>query len=227
MTGTCFHRDMSRMNHGMMEAEQAADQKVSAGLKFKEGVVKQMSETAGNNGNSKKKNKAVILIAAVFAVVVIVLLGVIIYLLGRGSDNGNDDSRRETAGSVRTVIDEGSADDIMDQMREEVAEGMFECQMSMSWTFADGQAESQDAYVANSTNNTHPICFDVYLRDTEELIYSSPVLTVGSELRNIKLDKELPAGEYQATVMYTLLEDVEDQNEISQAGFVVTIKVLN
>ncbi len=174
----------------------------------------------------KKKNKAVIIVAAVFLVVVIVLIGIIIYLLNR-ENSEVENEQRKVAGSARTVIDEDSANNVMDQMREEVAEGMFECQMSMTWTFANGKAESQNAYVANSINNTHPICFDVYMRDTEELLYASPVLPVGTELRNIKLDKELPAGNYQATVMYKLLEDVDSQEEISNAGFVVTINVLN
>lgn len=188
-----------------------------------------MSGAAGNKAKAeeKKKNKTVILVV-ILAVVVIALVGVIVYLLNRGDgNNGDDDTRRNVAGSVRTVIDGDSANDIMSQMREEVAEGMFECQMSMTWTFADGKAESQDAYVANSVNNTHPICFDVYKKDTEELLYSSPVLPVGTDLKNFKLDQELPAGDYQATVMYQLLEDAESQEEISRAGFVVTIHVLN
>lgn len=189
-----------------------------------------MSGAARNEAKTeeKKKNKTVIIVAVILAVVVIALIGIIIYLLNRGDGNsGDDDAQRKVAGSVRTVIDEDSANNVMDQMREEVAEGMFECQMSMTWTFADGKAESKDAYVANSINNTHPICFDVYMKDTEELLYSSPVLPVGTDLTNFKLDQELSAGSYQATVMYRLLEDVDSQEEISNAGFVVTIDVLN
>lgn len=180
---------------------------------------------------TKAQNRTVIIVAAIFAVVVIALTGIIIYLLNRGNVNANadagTDTPRKVASSVRTVLDEDSAKNVMDQMREEVREGMFECQMSMTWTFADGKAASKDAYIANSTNNTHPICFDVYMQDTEELLYSSPVLPVGTDIRNIKLDKELAAGKYQATVMYKLLSDVDSQEEISSAGFVVTINVLN
>lgn len=187
------------------------------------GAARNEAETDG-----KKKNRTIIIVIAIFAVVVVTLMGVIIYLLNRGNNSvQRDDTQRKVADSVRTVLDEDSANNVMDQMREEVAEGMFECQMSMTWTFADGKAESQDAYVANSANNTHPICFDVYMRDTEELLYSSPVLPVGTDLRNFKMDQELPAGSYQATVMYKLLEDVDNQEEISSAGFVVTINVLN
>lgn len=178
------------------------------------------------NQYGKKNNKAVIVIIIILAVVVLALVAVVAYLLGRG-DNTGDKATREVSDSVRTVVDESSAEDIMDQMREEVAEGMFECQMSMNWTFPNGQSASNDAYVANSKNNTHPICFDVYLNDSEELIYSSPVLPVGTDLKNFKLDKPLSSGEYKATVMYSLLKDAESQEVISSAGFVVTIKVLN
>jgi len=188
------------------------------------GVAKSEAGTERN-----KKNNTIIILVLAFMVVVAALIGVIIYLLNRGDNYvaREDEVRREVAGSVRTVVDADSANDVMEQMREEVAEGMFECQMSMNWTFADGKAESEDAYVANSTNNTHPICFDVYVQDTEELLYTSPVLPVGTNLTNFKLDKELPAGDYQAVVMYQLLKDAESQEEISRAGFVVTIHVLN
>ncbi len=195
-----------------------------------------MSKTDPKEAASENKNnKSAMILIIILAVIVLVLVAVIAFLLGRaGKDNnsGNsssneEENRREVAGSVRTVLDESSADDIMQQMREEVAEGMFECQMSMNWSFLNGQAESEDAFVGNSENNTHPICFDVYMKDSEELLYSSPVLPVGAKLTNFKLDKELPAGTYKATVMYHLLKDTESQEEISSAGFVVTIKILN
>lgn len=192
-----------------------------------------MPGTARNEAvtETKKQSRTVIIVAAILAAMVVALTGIIIFLLNRGNVNANadagTDTPRKVASSVRTVLDEDSAKNVMDQMREEVREGMFECQMSMTWTFADGKAASKDAYIANSTNNTHPICFDVYMQDTEELLYSSPVLPVGTDIRNIKLDKELAAGKYQATVMYKLLSDVDSQEEISSAGFVVTINVLN
>jgi len=188
-----------------------------------------MSQTT-NQGSTQenKSNKKVIIIIAILAIVIIALVAVIAFLLGKGKgDDTSDGAPREVANSIRTVVDEDNAQDIVEQMREEVAEGMFECQMSMKWTFPDGKSESKDAYVANSVNNTHPICFDVYMKDSEELLYSSPVLPVGTDLKNIKLDKELPAGEYKATVMYTLLKDTESQEEISSAGFVITITIQN
>jgi uncharacterized protein (UPF0333 family) len=175
----------------------------------------------------------VIIVLVLLVIIVIALVGVIAFLLGRGTTEKSDETAastertRQVVESVKMVLDEESAQNVMQQMREEVEEGMFECQMSMKWNFPDGQSTSKDAYVANSTNNRFPFYFDVRLDDTDELVYSSAVMPVGTELKNIKLDKELPAGTYKAIVYYTLVRDTETQEAISTAGFGITITVQN
>jgi len=194
----------------------------------------QMSKTTDKSKTSSKSNGGMIALVISLIVIVIALIVIVIVMARRNQDSTSTaetapetEQRVVATPNVRTVLDEDSAESVMEQMREEVAEGMFECQMSMSWTFENGKAKSDDAYVANSTNNTHPICFDVIMQDSGENVYSSPVLPVGAELTGFALDKELPAGTYQATVMYKLLSDEESQEEISSAGFVVNIQVLN
>jgi hypothetical protein len=193
-----------------------------------------MSTGADKSKDSSKKGNGM-MIAFIISLIVVVIAVILIVVLVRRKGNDNspandtvseETQRREVVSDVRTVLDEDSGEEIMNQMREEVAEGMFECQMSMSWSFPDGKSASEDAYVANSTNNTHPIYFDVILDGTEEVIYSSPVMPVGTELTGFKLDKELDAGTYEATVMYNLLKDEESQEVISSAGFIVTINIL-
>lgn len=176
------------------------------------------SEKPGKDEKDQKRKKIIIGIIIVLLLIAIIIL--LILLLKKPEEN-------ESRGSVRLVEDEQTAANVMEDMREEVAKGIFECSMSMDWTFPDGKSNSTDAYVANSTANKYPIYFDVILDDTQEVIYSSPVLPVGAKLTDFALDKELAAGKYKATVMYTLVEDVETQKEISQAGFVVNIEVLN
>lgn len=193
---------------------------------------------SGNNaekGNQSGSAKRGFIIIAVFLVIIVALVAVIAFLLGRnansssdtGTQTSNDNGRQVMSEGSRLILDAESAANVMDEMRKEVAEGMFECNMSMTWTFADGSAVSEDAYVANSKNNSHPVYFDVILQDTGETIYSSPVIPVGSDLANIALDKSLEAGEYKATVMYTLVSDEQSQEPISSAGFVIKIIVVN
>lgn len=125
----------------------------------------------------------------------------------------------------RGFVDESNKDTVMEDIGDKVAEGMFECKMTTSWVFEDGKSESSNAYVANVENNLHTIFFDVYEKTTEELLYSSPMLPVGTELDNIKLEKELQKGEYDAVVVYTLVD--ENSEEVSTVGFDITISVNN
>jgi hypothetical protein len=175
--------------------------------------------------DEKKKKKKWIIIISIIAFLLIAIIILLLLLLLK-----KEEPTEETRGSVRVVKDEESAENVMEDMREEVAKGMFECQMAMTWDFDTWDSASKNAYVANSTNNTYPIYFDVYLESgdgSKNVIYSSPVLPVGAYINNFALDQELPAGTYEATVMYTLLEDETTQKEISSAGFIVTLNILN
>jgi hypothetical protein len=172
------------------------------------------SEKPGKDEKNQKRKKIIIAIIIVLLLIAIIIL--LILLLKKPEEEGR--------GSVR-VVNEETAGTVMDDMRDEVAKGMFECEMSMNWTVTGGT--QTDAYVGNSGANTYPIYFDVILDETNEVLYSSPVLPVGSNVAEFSLDKPLAVGKHKATVMYTLVEDVESQKEISQAGFVVNIEVLN
>lgn len=161
----------------------------------------------------KPANKKRKIIIAVVFVILLVALGICIALLLRPKDEGTE----------RRVIDRDNADEVMTEMSDKVDEGMFECKMTTTWTFDDAASVSPNAYVANVETNRYAIYFDVYQDETNELLYSSPILPVGTELQDIKLDKELSAGEYGAVVMYTLIDEAEE--EVSTAGFHITIYV--
>lgn len=189
---------------------------------------------SGNGSESQKSNKKLIIIIIILVALLVGAAIALAFILGKniggkskGSDDNTSGNDKRVVESARIVTDQEAATNVMDELAQQVAEGMFECKMSFKWTFEDGRAKSKDAYVANSTNNTHPIYFDVYLKDTDELIYSSPVLSVGAELYDFALDKSLEAGEYKAKVKYTLIDNEEDQNVISSAGFMITINVRN
>ena len=160
------------------------------------------------------KNQKKITVVA-FVVLFMALVVCIVLLLTKSKDDSKE--------LDRGFVDETNTDTVMEDMGDKVAEGMFECNMTTSWVFEDGKSESPNAYVANVKNNLHTIYFDVYDTATEEVLYSSPMLPVGTELRNIKLEKELPKGEYDAVVMYTLVN--EKNEEVCTVGFNITISV--
>lgn len=167
----------------------------------------------------------------VVAVLAVALTVCIILLVFRPGDTGekhpdlvnNDENNASLTVLDRGFVDENNADDIMSELSDKVEEGMFECMMSTTWTFEDAASASPNSYVANVERNQHAIYFDVYEAQTNELLYSSPILPVGSEIQNIKLDKQLSAGDYDAVVMYTLVNEAYE--EVSTVGFRITISV--
>ncbi len=179
--------------------------------------------------DEKQKRIIVIVVAAAF-VVLLAALAVCVMLLvgGEGEPEqvlSSDDLTPAAAALERGFVEQEVTEDIMAEMADKVAEGMFECKMTTTWTFEDSDSVSPNAYVANVESNLHTIYFDVYEDGTEELLYSSPLLPVGTEFQSIKLEKKLPAGEYTAVVMYTLVD--ENYEEVSKVGFTVTISVLH
>lgn len=174
------------------------------------------NQQGNGTGDSKKKsNKPLIVL---FIIIVAALLGVIVWLLFfRGSGEVPDDRI--------VLVDDKNKDTVMQELDEKVAKGMFECMMSMEWNFTGGGQGSSDAYVANSEHNTYAIYFDVIDNESGETLFSSPYILVGSEISGFLLDKKLSAGRHEATVMYTLVDQNNDYEKISSAGFVVTMNV--
>jgi len=173
-----------------------------------------------------------IMIAAVAAFVILLAALVVCIVLLMSKREGVQEVQEPTTlqdSTKSTVLDRGFVDEnnieeIVSEMSEKVKEGMFECMMSTTWTFDDANSISSNAYVANVENNVYALYFDVYEEATNEVVYSSPVLPVGTEISNIKLEKALKAGEHDAVVMYTLVD--ENYEEVSTVGFKITIHVL-
>lgn len=101
--------------------------------------------------------------------------------------------------------------------------GSYEVNMNSEWTFADGLSASDNAYVGNSMHNTNSVYFTVTTKNDNEVVLTSPVIPVGSHLENIKLDKELAAGKYDAVVKYFLLD--AEGKEVSNVSVAVTITI--
>lgn len=80
--------------------------------------------------------------------------------------------------------------------------------MNSTWTFKNARSASSNAYVENVLSNTNTVKFSLTRNDTNELIYESPYIPVGSSLRNIKLsDESLKSGTYPCTIQYHLVDE--------------------
>jgi hypothetical protein len=183
-----------------------------------------MINVSTDNTSKSKPNKTkrlVIIGATVFVVVIAVLVGVIIYLLTR-PEEPIPTPPSNTLGGRGTVITEDNADQFQ-ELGEPVDDGYYEARMSIEWSFDTWDTPSKNAYVANAESNTRKMYFDVIINSTGEQVYSSPFIPVGSELRNFALDTQLAAGTYDATVVYHLVDDNDE--EMTTVSVAVTITI--
>ncbi|MCL2633229.1 MAG: hypothetical protein FWD34_01810 [Oscillospiraceae bacterium] len=96
---------------------------------------------------------------------------------------------------------------IIEHLEEPVVDGYYLTTMNADWHFDTWNTPSSNAYVENAIENTRTVYFDLFLDETEELIYSSPFIPVGAKWERFALDKEIPVGVHSATVTYHLVDD--------------------
>ena len=176
----------------------------------------------------KKSNKALIVI---LIIVIIALVGIVVFLLNNKKNNNDDKSSnsisQESEQDKRNVVvNEENAEEVLDNMLSEqkVVPGNYEVTMNTTWYFPDSKSPSTNAYVENSTANNSDVYFDILLADTEEKIYSSPLLPIGSHLENVTLEKELSAGNYDCVMVYTLVDANQTPLSELRVGFKIIIE---
>ncbi len=182
-------------------------------------------------GETVKKKKGAGLLIFFLILVIAALIVTVIFLLGKNkekADNGSLSTQAgysDSAGKRNVVVNKDNVEELIAQLSEDekVVPGNYQVTMNTTWDFSDGESTSRNAYVENSEANTNDVYFDVYLADSEEKIFESPVLPIGSYLKNIKLDKALDAGSYDCVIVYSLIDS--EQNVLSDVRVAMTINI--
>ena len=122
------------------------------------------------------------------------------------------------------LITEANVLEIGREIEERVARGMFETHMNVDWSFPDGRSPSSNAVMGNSINNNFPFYFTVTLSDTGEVVFTSGLLPLGTEIAEIVLDTPLSAGTYNAVVNVHMIDD-DGEPVDSNMGFNITLSI--
>lgn len=169
-------------------------------------------------GKAGKKVSASVIIAIVAIIIILVLVIALVYALNR------EDDRPELGGRA-TIVTEDNVNDIIASMNEANTDATYTVSMTNEWIFEDGQAPAENFYMKNTENNSRTVYFDLMLRDTDEIIYSSPYIPVGEEMNTITLDKDLDAGDYNVIMVYHLVDD--NRAELTTVSVAVEIHIKN
>ena len=182
---------------------------------MKQNISTQKINNEHTSATSGQRPYKVIVIGAFLAIVFLVLIGIIIYLL-------NNADKNRTNRVVKVV----NVEEIQEQLSPEdyVPTGAYKVNMNTNWVFPDGNSPSSNAYISNDAENLNTVYFTITpASDPDMILYTSPMLTPGSKLNDITLDKPLSVGIYQAILTYHLVDD--DEQEISTVAVNLTISV--
>ena len=175
-----------------------------------------------SSGNQRKR-KNIILITVV-AVVIIALIAVIIYLLNRNLEAAMPPPVLDRdIGARGTVVTEDNLQEILERRNQPLEDAYYEVNMSVEWDFDTALTPSRNAFVRNKETNTRTVFFDVFMEDRNEVVYSSPYIPLGAELKNFALDTKVEAGVHPALVTYYLVDD--DYNTITNVSVYVTLNI--
>lgn len=111
------------------------------------------------------------------------------------------------------------------ELQEQLDEGMIAFSVNTSPVFESGRAEG-NLMLENPENNAKLLIAEIYMDETNELIYSSRAIPPGSYIENAMLDKVLDPGEYPATVFFKAYRE-SDETYIGQSGAAINITVLS
>ena len=187
-----------------------------------------MYETYQDHPNQAKGS-----IRVVLAIVLLVCaIGAGIFLITRlVSKPLSKEEARARAGIVydSSAVEGGwdnlSPEEIAEKLNEKVAEGMINISMNTAPYFENGTAEG-NVMIVNENINLYPQQVEFIRNDTQEVIYQSKAIPVGSKIERAALDVELPAGTYECTAMFHNL-DPETGDIIGTAGAIITITIKN
>ena len=187
-----------------------------------------MYETYQDHPKQAKGNIRVVL-AVAFLVCVI---GAGIFLITRlvSKPLTKEDARGQTgivydSSAVEGGWDNLSPEEIAEKLNEKVAEGMINISMNTAPYFENGASEG-NVMIVNESINNYPQQVEFIRNDTQEIIYQSKAIPIGSKIERAKLDVELPAGTYECTAMFHNL-DPETGDIIGTAGAIITITIKN
>ena len=179
------------------------------------------SEKTWSSDDEKKKKVIKGVIIALFIIIIILL---ITSCVGKGESEGEFDLTPDEnckAGALSTP----DVDEIRKNLNEQVEKGMINISMNMNPVFESGTSEG-NLLIVNEEINTYPQIVEIYLKDSNELIYKSGGIAVGSCVEKGTLLVDLDEGSYDAVAYFNAV-DPATSTLVGKAGAEIVITVLS
>ena len=163
-----------------------------------------------NEKEEQEKDKRSIWVRRICLLIAIILL-ILLMLRFCGSRDRmvETDHRPDTVeagpGGIDDTALEGMTDEeIVAALNRQVQESMMTMTMNPDPTFRNGKG---NLLIHNDTTNHGPIVVEIRRNDTNDLIYTSPIIPLGKRVNFGSLNTELPSGVYPCTALFHYVDD--------------------
>lgn len=171
-----------------------------------------MQYPSPNAGKKKKSKKRAVVVIIIVLVVIAALGALAFWLLSPKPQNGSYGQ-----------LEGKTTQEIIDELNKIVEDGMFQVSIASMISFADGTSEGEWK-IENSQANHYSMQVEVKLDDTDEVVYTSPVLDPNYHIQFAPLSVDLDEGVYNATAIFYAL-DMETGAQVGQTSAQVILQV--
>lgn len=116
-------------------------------------------------------------------------------------------------------------DELINQLNKKVDESMINISMNLNPIFKDGKSDGL-LMIVNEEINNYPQVIEIFRQDTNQLIYKSKGIPVGSLIESAKLDINLAKGDYDCIAYFNAINE-NTGDIIGKAGAKIKISILN
>lgn len=165
---------------------------------------------------SKKK------VAIIFTVLIVIVIGLIIAMYFIMKNDKDATSNMKVESNVVTSKEDKS-NLSFEEMQKKTDASKIGVKMNIKPVFQDGNSKG-NILLENTSSNGNSFTMSIVIEDTKETVYESGLIKKGTRIDEIKLDKNLEAGEYKAVAYFTAYNDKEEEQGTS--GINITLNIL-
>ncbi len=154
-----------------------------------------------------KQNKKYLVLSAAALMLLVALTAAVVRLVSGDADEeaASDSVSGMMAYETNLITDDSDAlQDAVDKLYEKAKEGQMALEMQTEAISADGT--TFQCYLANSRSNNYDMFMVFYDDETQEEIYRSGLIPIGSRIEEFKLKEELGPGSHAITVVFHQVE---------------------
>ena len=186
--------------------------------------------------NKADKRSKTIKRLVIIAIVILILFIVLIYCYFKNHKGGGEEGGGEKSldnlfdislDKNATVGEEAkrSQDEVIAALSKQVEEGMISISMNTNPIFETGTSEG-NLIIVNEETNRYPQVVEIYIADTNELIYKSGGIPVGSKIENATLDYNLSKGTYDCIAYFNAINP-DTGGLVGKAGANIKVTINN